>query len=66
MISTVPRPPLRVPGVADLYLVGETVAAGAVQMDNAARSALDVAALIRPSTGEPVGETPPLASTRSA
>jgi phytoene dehydrogenase-like protein len=47
MISTVPRPPLRVPGVDDLYLVGETVAAGALQMDNAARSALEVAAMIR-------------------
>ena len=47
MISTTPRPPLRVPGITGLYLVGETVAAGAVQMDNAARSALDVAQMIR-------------------
>jgi phytoene dehydrogenase-like protein len=49
MISSVPRPPLRVPGVRNLYLVGETVAAGGVQMDNAARAALEVAEAIRPA-----------------
>lgn len=50
MISAMPRPPLQVPGVRDLYLVGETVAAGAVQMDNAARAALEVAERIRPAS----------------
>jgi phytoene dehydrogenase-like protein len=50
MMSAVPRPPLRVPGVGDLYLVGETVAAGGVQMDNAARAALEVADRIRPAS----------------
>jgi phytoene dehydrogenase-like protein len=50
MISAVPRPPLLAPGVRGLYLVGETVAAGAVQMDNAARAALEVAERIRPAS----------------
>jgi phytoene dehydrogenase-like protein len=49
MVSAVPRPPLRAPGVHGLYLVGETVAAGAIQMDNAARAALEVAGFIRPA-----------------
>ncbi len=50
MISAVPRPPLQVPGVRGLYLVGETVAAGAVQMDNAARAVLEVADRLQPAS----------------
>lgn len=40
MIAAAPKPPIRAPGVAGLYLVGETSDGGAVQMDNAALSAL--------------------------
>lgn len=46
MITTAPKPPLQPPGVAGLYLVGETSAGGAVQMDNAALSALRAAEAI--------------------
>jgi prolycopene isomerase len=46
MISAAPRPPVRAPGVAGLYLVGETTDVPAVQMDAAALSALRAAEMI--------------------
>jgi phytoene dehydrogenase-like protein len=46
MITAAARPPVRAPGVAGLYLVGETTDVGAVQMDAAAASALRAAELI--------------------
>jgi phytoene dehydrogenase-like protein len=46
MIHSAPRPPVQPPGVAGLYLVGETTDVGAIQMDAAALSALRCAELI--------------------
>jgi phytoene dehydrogenase-like protein len=40
LVCAAPRPPVAVPGVAGLYLVGETTDVGAIQMDAAALSAL--------------------------
>jgi phytoene dehydrogenase-like protein len=48
MITAAPRPPLEPPGVDGLYLVGESTEGGAVQMDNAALSAVRAADLIAP------------------
>jgi phytoene dehydrogenase-like protein len=50
MITAAPKPVLQPPGVAGLYLVGESSEGGAVQMDNAALSALRAADAI---TGAP-------------
>lgn len=46
MIHSAPRPPVQAPGVAGLYLVGETTDVGAIQMDAAALSALRCAELM--------------------
>jgi phytoene dehydrogenase-like protein len=46
MVSAARRPPVEAPGVAGLYLVGETTDVPAVQMDAAALSALHCAELI--------------------
>ncbi len=46
MISAARRPPVDPPGVAGLFLVGETTDVGAVQMDAAALSALRCAELL--------------------
>jgi phytoene dehydrogenase-like protein len=46
MVSAARRPPVEVPGVTGLYLVGETTDVGAVQMDAAALSALRCAELV--------------------
>lgn len=43
MITSAPKPPLQPPSVAGLYLIGESAEGGAVQMDNAALSALRAA-----------------------
>jgi phytoene dehydrogenase-like protein len=49
MVSAARRPPVEAPGVAGLYLVGETTDVGAVQMDAAALSALRCAELLTES-----------------
>jgi phytoene dehydrogenase-like protein len=46
LIHSAPRPPVAVPGIAALYLVGETTDVPAIQMDAAALSALQVARLL--------------------
>jgi phytoene dehydrogenase-like protein len=48
MVSAARRAPVRAPGVEGLYLVGETTDVGAVQMDAAARSALECAERVGP------------------
>jgi hypothetical protein len=49
MITAAPKPPLQPPGVDGLFIVGESATGGAVQMDNAALSALRAAEIIAPS-----------------
>jgi hypothetical protein len=46
MIHSAPKPPVRAPGVAGLYCVGESTDVPAIQMDAAALSALQCAELI--------------------
>lgn len=46
MISAVPRPDVRAPGISGLYFVGETINSPSVQMDAAAHSALECARMI--------------------
>lgn len=46
LIAAAPRPPVRAPGIANLYFVGETTDAPAVQMDAAALSAMRCAEAI--------------------
>ncbi len=51
LIAAAPRPPVRAPGVAGLYFVGETTDVPAVQMDAAALSALRCAEMILEGRG---------------
>jgi phytoene dehydrogenase-like protein len=54
LVTATPRPPVRVPGVSGLYLVGESTDVPAVQMDAAALSALRCVELIEsPGSGLP-------------